>query len=306
MGLYHDHRPATLDALIGNDAQVEALQGIFGQPKEKWPRAFLVTGPSGCGKTTIARILAKECVKATEINIHEMNTADNRGIDTAREIIESLRYTPPGGGPVVWIIDECHMTTREWQNAMLKALEDGPKWCFFFLCTTLPAKVDKAIHTRCTQIKVESQSEESLYRLVRRVAKAEKFTLSDAVLRAVAVAATGSPRAALVGLEKVATIESEESQLAACSGSLEEETETIELCRALLGSSWPAVATALEGLREQDPEKTRRAVLGYMTSVVLKSGKPQAALCLQAFADPTYDTAFPGVVLAAYTAMHAE
>lgn len=304
MSLYRKHRPETLEALVGNDAQIEALQGIFAEPMENWPRAFLISGPSGCGKTTIARILARQHIKAPEMNIREVNTADNRGIDTAREIIDTMRYIPPGGGPLVYVIDECHMTTKEWQNAMLKPLEDGPRWVFFFLCTTIPAKLDKAIHTRCTQITVEPQNEKSLFRLARRVAKAEKFEISDRVLEALSVAAAGSPRAALVALEKVSTMRTEESQMLAVEGSVEEETETRELCQALLGSDWKAVSKALAGLRQQDAEKTRRAVLGYMTSVVLNSGKPKAALVLRAFQGNTYDVGFPGVVYMAYASMH--
>lgn len=304
MSLYRKHRPATLDALVGNDAQIEALDGIFNGPMEDWPRSFMVAGPSGCGKTTIARIIARQHIKASEMNIREVNTADNRGIDTAREIIDTLRYVPPGGGPLVYIIDECHMTTKEWQNAMLKPLEDGPRWVFFFLCTTIPAKLDKAIHTRCTQITVQPQDEKSLFRLVRRVAKAEKFEIADRVLEALATAAGGSPRAALVALEKVATMRTEDAQMQAVEGSVEEETETRELCQALLGSDWKPVAVALQGLRQQDAEKTRRAVLGYMTSVVLSSGKHKAALVLQAFQEHTYDVGFPGVVCMAYAAMH--
>jgi len=79
------------------------------------------------------------------------------------------------------------------------------------------------------------------------------------------------------------------------------QTESIELCRALIGrKSWGEVNTILTGLKGQDAEGIRRVVLGYATSVLLKTNNPQAGLILECFEEPLYNIGFPGVVLACY------
>lgn len=306
MGLYHKYRPQTVEEMLGNEAQLKALEKGFAKPKKDWSRAYLVSGPSGCGKTTLARLIAKVFLGGNELNIREVNTADNRGIDTAREIIESMKFIPAIGGNMIYIIDECHMTTKEWQNAMLKPLEDGPDHVYFFLCTTDPQKMLPAIHTRCTQIKVESQPQKMLYRLVKQTAKAEGISVPEEVMQEISLQAGGSPRAALVLLEKVMGMSDTESMLEACSVPTELSDNTIDLCRGLLSGSWEKCKNVLKSLKDQDSEKVRRAVTGYMSSVVLGGGETshKAAQVLEAFSTDTYSNGFPGVVLMAYIACH--
>lgn len=308
MGLYHKYRPQDEDEMLGNEAQLKALSRGFSKPRAEWSHAFMVSGPSGCGKTTLARLVAKKYLGGNDLNIREINTADNRGIDTARQIIEDTKFLPAMGGNIIYIIDECHMTTKEWQNAMLKPLEDCPGHVFFFLCTTDPQKMLPAIHTRCTQIKVESQPSKMLYRLAKQVAKMEGLEIPDEVLQEISVQAGGSPRAALVLLEKVAQLSELEEMLEACSVPTELSDNTIDLCRGLLNGSWSKCKEVLKGLKDQDSEKVRRAVTGYMSSVVLGGGDTshKAAVVLEHFSSDTYSNGFPGVVLMAYSACHCD
>ena len=119
MELYRKYRPNTLDEMVGNQATIKSLQ----KELENGSHVFLMTGPAGCGKTTLARIMAKE-VGAGPLSIHEINSAENRGIDTAREVMEQMRFNPSDGDAIVWIFDECHQWLGPVQNAFLKALED--------------------------------------------------------------------------------------------------------------------------------------------------------------------------------------
>lgn len=100
--LYRKYRPETLDDMVGNEATIKSLK----KELENGSHVFLMTGPAGCGKTTLARIMARE-VGAGEFSIHEINSAENRGIDTARDVMEQMRFCPADGNAIVWIFDEC-------------------------------------------------------------------------------------------------------------------------------------------------------------------------------------------------------
>jgi hypothetical protein len=85
----------------------------------------------------------------------------------------------------------------------------------------------------------------------------------------------------------------------------ERQSATIELCRALLNhKSWKEVAGILSGLKGEDPEQIRRAVLGYCQAVLLGNRpNPIAATVMQEFIEPFYNTGFPGLVFACYCAL---
>ena len=84
------------------------------------------------------------------------------------------------------------------------------------------------------------------------------------------------------------------------------KTTFIDLCRLLIrGTKWKDLSKVLNGLKDQEPESVRRAVLGYCASVLLSEDSPRAYLVMDAFKQPTYDIGWPGVVLSAYEAVQS-
>lgn len=289
MELYRKYRPGTLDEMVGNEATIKALK----KELENGSHVFLMTGPAGCGKTTLARIIAKE-VGAGELSIREVNSADNRGIDTAREIMEQMRFNPSDGSSMVWILDEMHMITTAGQNALLKALEDTPSHVYFFLCTTDPQKLIEPLKTRCSTIKVSPLNNDEMTYLLKRTARAEKIKIGSEVYEKICELANGGSRKGLKLLAKVIYLDSDEERLEVLekTGDESETPETIELCRALIskGCNWSKLAGILRELDMSDPEKIRMAVMGYMNACLLK-GKPTLEIVstMQAFgANNTY------------------
>jgi len=306
--LYQTVRPNKFEDMIGNEAQVKALATTLSKPNHA--HAYLLTGPSGCGKTTAARIAA-QVIGADEFSITEINAANDRGIDTARQIVDAMRY---GGnnakGVSVFIIDEAHKTTKEFQNALLKPLEDVPPHVYFFLCTTEPAKLLPTIKTRCEEVKFKAMSVNELSILVRTVNRNQALNVCKEALLLIAENCDSSARLALVMLEKTAALTDPAEQIALVKSGIvdEENAETIDFCRALLGAKpadWSKIAGMIKNMDTSDPEKVRYAVLGYMNSVLLNKPDNRVALILEFFAQPFYNSGKSGITLAAYQSIFA-
>ncbi len=288
MELYRKYRPKSIEEMVGNESTIKAVK----KELENGSHVFLFTGNAGCGKTTLARIIAKE-VGAGDLSIKEINSAENRGIDTAREVQEQMRYMPSDGGALVWIFDECHQWLAPVQNAFLKAFEDTPDHVYFFLCTTDPQKLIKPLVSRCSVVAMKPLTDEEMTYLLKRTARAEGKKVTPDVVNAIIQQAEGGSRKALKLLAKVLYLDSEEEQLEVLSAGEDDNAETIELCRCLLsqGCNWAKLAQLIKDLDVSEPERIRQSVMGYMNSVLLKGKMNQNAVCaLQAFgANPTFN-----------------
>jgi DNA polymerase-3 subunit gamma/tau len=297
--LYLKYRPSSFDDIVGNGEVIQILRNQLGKDsKQSMPKSLLFHGPTGCGKTTLGRIVANE-LGAKGNDIREIDSADFRGIDTIREIRKQSTYKPLEGPCRVWILDECHKMTGDAQTALLKALEDTPNHVFYILCTTEPQKLLPTIRGRCAQYQVNPLSEKEMKVLLRRVVKAEGESLAKEIYEQITQDSLGHPRNALQILAQVLSVE-EDKRMDIAKRSAETQSKTIELCRALVKrESWSVVAGILSGLKEEDPESVRRAVLGYCQAILLgKNADPSVAEVMQEFIEPFYNSGFPGLTFA--------
>lgn len=279
--LYRKYRPSSFDELVGNEATIKAVR----KELENGSHVFLMTGPAGTGKTTLARIIARE-VGADDLGIHEINSAENRGIDTAREIMEQMRYLPSTGKANVWILDEIHQQTNASQNALLKPLEDTPEHCYFFLCTTDPQKLIKPLVSRCSVVTMQPLSDSEMAFLLKRTAKAEGRKITKEVGEKIIDIAQGGSRKALKTLSKVLYLDDIEEQLEVLNKeTVSDDTDTKELCQACMrNTSLNNLFSILKKIDLSEPERVRQAVMGYMNAVIL-NGKISSEIVatLQAF-----------------------
>lgn len=299
MTLYLQYRPNTFDDVIGNSDVVDILKNQLRE--QSISHSLLFHGPTGCGKTTLGRIVANQ-LGAKGNDLREIDSADFRGIDTIREIRKQSAYKPLEGPCRVWILDECHKMTGDAQTALLKALEDTPSHVYYILCTTEPQKLLPTIRGRCAQYQVSLLTDREMRTLLKKVVKAEGESLTKEVYSAIIQDSLGHPRNALQILGQVLAAEPEK-RIKVAFQAAEKQSATIELCRALLyGESWKEIASILSGLKEEDPESIRRAVLGYCQAVLLgNKPEPVAAAIMQEFIEPFYNTGFPGLVFACYS-----
>jgi DNA polymerase-3 subunit gamma/tau len=299
MSLYLKHRPKNLSEIVGNKEITSTLKGML-KDKETFPHTFLFYGETGCGKTTFARIIAKE-LGCAETNIVEVDTAQFRGIDTVRELRKNAMFTPLGGGIKVYILDEIHKATGDAQNALLKILEDTPNHVYFILCTTDPQSLLPTIKGRCSQFQVQLLDDDEMLSLLTNITTLENDKLESEIYDQIILDSQGHPRNALQILEQVLKTPPKR-RLVIAKQTAVQQSESIALCRALIkGESWTKVKDILQGLKGQDPEGIRRAVLGYATSVLLNKDDERAGLILEEFMEPTYNAGFPMIVYASYS-----
>lgn len=296
MSIHLKYRPENFESFLGNEG-VKELQEMIKKPDH--PHCYLFYGEMGCGKTTLARLLGKQfnCDDVIEIN-----SANNRGIDTARQIIENSEYKTISGSNKLFILDEIHQTTKDFQNAMLKILEDTPKHVYFILCTTDENKIIKTVKDRCCQFKVEKLSYVEMMKLLKEIRIKENGKVPLIVLKKITENAK-SNRQALILLEQVLNVEDEKTALKMINEYQDEDTNLIDLCRNLL-SDWTSTKQLLSKINDnEDVEKIRRMVLSYMQKVILGDNENKAlkaSLIIENFKHNFFETGKAGLVQACF------
>jgi len=293
--LHISERPENFEEFVGNEAVIASLEKQFENGDR--PHVFMFAGPSGCGKTTLARICAS-MLGATVLGIEEINVSNETGVDSARRLIEDAPILPMEGKVKVYILDEVDKASDSWQSAMKKPLEDFPKHVYYFLCTENPSKLKTAIHRRATSYKLKPMSDEDMLFLLKRTARKVGNKIEKSVYEAIVEEAGGSAGAAIVKLEMVFGTSEADALEIISSGT--ESLEIRELCQLLMkGGEWKTAAKMLKELKVE-PEGIRRAVLGYMNSVLLNSGREDIFDIIEVFEEPVFHSGKAGITRMVY------
>ncbi len=98
----------------------------------------------------------------------------------------------------VYVLDECHMLTREAQNALLKIIEEPPVGVYFILCMTEPRGMIRTIRSRCVWLELKALNRATIMTLLKNVCDAEGIKFREAVLEEVTTLSKGDARDALM------------------------------------------------------------------------------------------------------------
>ena len=212
LALYRKYRPSTFDEVKGQDHIVTTLRNQLRTGRVG--HAYLFCGTRGTGKTSIAKIFAKavNCESPVEgspcgqcrvcrsiedgsfMNVIEIDAASNNGVDSVRQIVDEIKYSPSEGKYRVYIIDEVHMLSTGAFNALLKTLEEPPSYVIFILATTEVHKIPITILSRCQRYDFRRISVDTIANHLGLILRSEGIGAEEKALQYVARIADGSMR----------------------------------------------------------------------------------------------------------------
>lgn len=153
------YRPKVFEDMTEQSAIKDILMNQL--ETKTFQHGYLFTGPAGTGKTTSARIFAN-MINAGKGNPIEVDAASNSGVDNIRQIIEDAKRKPLDAEYKIFIVDECHSLSNGAWQALLKTLEEPPKFTIFIFCTTDPQKIPSTILSRVQRYNFQKISNEGI------------------------------------------------------------------------------------------------------------------------------------------------
>lgn len=188
------------EAFLGNERLKENLTGSLRRGHVS--HFYLICGPKGSGKHTLAKLLAAAilcgksdapcgrcaaCRKAMEGNHPDFITVTdpehkNIAVKIVREIRDDMFIRPNEAEHKIYLFAQDLGT--EGQNALLKVLEEPPKYGVFMLLTDNPEKILPTVRSRCTELNLLALPADTLRRaLLREFPEASSGDIDAAMLR---------------------------------------------------------------------------------------------------------------------------
>lgn len=137
------------------------------------------------------------------IDVIEIDGASNNGVDSIRELRDSVAFAPASGKYKIYIIDEVHMLSSSAFNALLKTLEEPPPHVVFILATTEVQKIPNTILSRCQRFDFRMISQKEISQQLVKICQEEQILFEEKALWLIARQAKGSLRDSQSLLEQI-------------------------------------------------------------------------------------------------------
>lgn len=190
------------ETLLGNEQLKQNLTESLA--KGRISHFYLISGPEGSGKHTLAKLLAAAilcrgkrkpcgvcdpCRKVFSGNHPDFITVDDPEkktvtVDLIRQARSDIYVQPNESDHKIYLFPRAQDMGLPGQNALLKVLEEPPKYGVFLLLTDNPDKLLPTVRSRCTELKMLPLSEDILRRQLRQDRpEASEEDISAAMMR---------------------------------------------------------------------------------------------------------------------------
>ena len=300
-------RPETLDEFAGQKHLLgpgKVLRRII--ESDEIP-SMIFWGPPGVGKTTLARIIARR----TQSEFIDFS-AVNSGVKEIRQVMERAEEGRRMGLRTLLFVDEIHRFNKAQQDAFLPFVEKGSIVLIGATTENPSFEVNAALLSRCKVFVLQPLTEDEITALLHRALTDERglaeqhVSISDDLLRRIAVFANGDARSALSTLEMAALNgELKEDELVVTEATLEQCTSRKSLLYDKNGEEHYNLISALhKSMRNSDADASV-----YWLARMLEAGEDPLYVARRVirFASEDVGLADPGALtqaVAAYQACH--
>ncbi len=292
------YRPTEWVDMVGQGAIIDSICDTI--PNTHF---YILYGMRGTGKTTAAYLIANS-LGCKGSGLIKINAATRNKVEHARQIEEDCIYMPLEGPVSVYLFDESHRLTNDAQNVILTILEEQPPHVYFIFCTTNNTKFLPEVIDRAANYEFKALSKRDISVILDKVCQKEGIILQPEAYKMIVDNSEGIPRRALVLLDQIKGLDELEKIKEIVLLSSEDEADVRELCRVVFkGERWKDALRLVDKLNA-DPEKIRRALLGYLSSVLRMKfnndeyAKPDLRVIkmMNLFLVPFYDTGISGLI----------
>ncbi len=219
------YRPKKFSDVLGQPGNVKLLKARL-RNGTAYDTSYIFLGGHGQGKTTLARIHARamlcqalnkedpepcnECDNCQAILIDQSNAfterdaASNGGVDSIRQIVDTLGFAMINARMRIELFDEAHRMSTAGQDVLLKPLEE--KRLVGMFCTTEPEKIRGTIRARCEEYEIRKVTREDILERTRNVCKQENVTFEEDALLTIIDSSGGHIRDVLNKMEMISQI----------------------------------------------------------------------------------------------------
>jgi DNA polymerase-3 subunit delta' len=189
--------------VVGHEQIIQHLKNAIGLGKVS--HAYIFAGEDGSGKNMLANAFAmtlqceelghtsgnpieqvnacgkcKSCLQATSDNhpdvIRVTHEKASIGIDDIRiQVNNDIQIKPYSSPYKIYIIDEAEKLTEQAQNALLKTIEEPPKYAIIILLTNNLNSLLQTILSRCITLKLKAVAKEPVKELLMQKYKVPDY-----------------------------------------------------------------------------------------------------------------------------------
>jgi putative ATPase len=197
-------RPEKLSEVAGQEHLVADGKIINEIITKKQLTSLILWGPPGSGKTTLARIIARE----TGAEFVELSAAIAGKADVVK-VIERAEQNQRLGQTTILFVDEIHRFNKAQQDAFLPHVERGTIVLIGATTENPSFEVINPLLSRSRVLVLEPLSKTEIIKIIKKAAKAEKFSAKRLPVRSIDLLAElsgGDARIALGNLELTAQL----------------------------------------------------------------------------------------------------